>query len=116
MAARIILANAKNANANLTNANFLLISLSYLGIDLACEVPGWTTVNRKWRPDDAVEIAIPMRFRHVPIDEQHPNHSFAELERYRMYFDSRRRPRAVVHRLFRSVSAEEPSVPFPPAR
>src|SRR5437870_13712972 len=40
LAARIIHPNAKNTNANFTNANFLPISLSYLGIDLACEVPG----------------------------------------------------------------------------
>src|SRR5690242_6026897 len=37
--ARIINPNAKKANANLTNANFSVISLSYLGIDLVCEVP-----------------------------------------------------------------------------
>jgi uncharacterized protein len=36
--------------------------------------PGqWATVSREWRPGDSVEIAIPMRFRRVPIDEQHPN-------------------------------------------
>jgi DUF1680 family protein len=115
--------------------------------------PGtWATVNREWRSGDQVEAAIPLRFRRVPIDEQHPNriaivrgpvvygqedphkwlsdipasddqldklmkpltnnpaifqidnepvvqqrnafkpfYSFAELERYRMYFDSRQR-------------------------
>jgi hypothetical protein len=115
--------------------------------------PGqWATVSREWRQGDSVEIAIPMRFRRVPIDEQHPNrvaivrgpvvygqedphkwlsdiprtddeldklmkpvannpaifqidnepvvqqrnafkpfYSFAELERYRMYFDSSNR-------------------------
>ena len=115
--------------------------------------PGqWATITREWRNGDAVEIAIPLRFRRVPIDEQHPDrvalargpvvygqedphkwlsvipanddeldklmkpldtnpaifqidnepvvqqrnafkpfYSFAELERYRMYFDSKLR-------------------------
>jgi DUF1680 family protein len=36
--------------------------------------PGqWATVSREWRTGDTVEIAIPLRFRRVPIDEQHPN-------------------------------------------
>jgi DUF1680 family protein len=36
--------------------------------------PGqWATVHREWRPGDTVEVAIPMRFRRAPIDEQHPN-------------------------------------------
>ncbi len=36
--------------------------------------PGqWATINREWRPGDTVEIAISLRFRRVPIDEQHPN-------------------------------------------
>jgi len=112
----------------------------------------WATVERQWKHGDSVEIAIPMRFRRVPIDEQHPDrvaivrgplvygqedphkwlseiprsddeldklmkpvannpaifqidnepvvqqrnafrpfYTFAELERYRMYFDSRHR-------------------------
>lgn len=112
--------------------------------------PGqWATISREWNPNDTVEIAIPLRFRDVSIDAQHPNrfaiirgpvvyaqedphkwlsdipasddeldrlmkplatnraifqignepvvqqrnafrpfYSFAELERYRMYFDS----------------------------
>lgn len=33
----------------------------------------WATVSREWRPGDSVEITIPMSFRRVPIDEQHPN-------------------------------------------
>ena len=115
--------------------------------------PGqWATVSREWKPGDTVEVAIPLHFRRVPIDEQHPNriaivrgpvvyaqedphkwlsvipaddeqldklmkpvannpsifqidnepvvsqrnafrpyYTFAELERYRMYFDSRMR-------------------------
>jgi len=115
--------------------------------------PGeWDTVTREWKTGDAVEVTIPLRFRRVPIDAQHPNriaivrgpvvyaqedphkwlslipenddeldklmkpvatsravfqidnepvvqqrnafkpfYSFAELERYRMYFDSRHR-------------------------
>lgn len=36
--------------------------------------PGqWATIHREWRPGDTVEVAIPMRFRRAPIDEQHPN-------------------------------------------
>ena len=36
--------------------------------------PGeWATVSREWKPGDTVEITIPLRFRRVPIDEQHPN-------------------------------------------
>ena len=115
--------------------------------------PGrWATISREWKPGDTLEIIIPLRFRRVPIDEQHPNrvaiargpvvyaqedphkwlseipasddeldklmkplpnnpaifqidnetvvqqrnafkpfYSFAELEQYRMYFDSRHR-------------------------
>jgi DUF1680 family protein len=115
--------------------------------------PGeWATVNREWTSGDTVTVAIPLHFRRVPIDEQHPNrvaimrgpvvyaqedphkwlsdiprtddeldklmkplannpaifqidnepvvsqrnafkpfYSFAELERYRMYFDSANR-------------------------
>lgn len=115
--------------------------------------PGqWATISREWKRGDTVEIAIPLHFRRVPIDEQHPNrvaiargpvvyaqedphkwlsdippgdgeldklmkplannpaifqidnepvveqrnafkpfYSFVELERYRMYFDSRHR-------------------------
>jgi DUF1680 family protein len=115
--------------------------------------PGqWATLSREWKPGDTVEVAIPLRFRRVPIDEQHPHriaivrgpvvyvqedphkwlsnmpasddeldklmkplanspaifqidnepvvqqrnafrpfYSFAELERYRMYFDSAHR-------------------------
>jgi DUF1680 family protein len=115
--------------------------------------PGeWAAITREWKSGDTVEIAIPLRFRRVPIDEQHPNrvalvrgpvvyaqedphkwlseipgsddeldklmkplannpaifqignepvvqqrnafkpyYSFAELERYRMYFDARHR-------------------------
>ena len=47
--ARIINPNAKKANANLTNANFSVISLSYLGIDLVCEVPVVVLVVLPWR-------------------------------------------------------------------
>jgi hypothetical protein len=39
LAARIIQPNRKNANANLANANFPFILLSYLNINPACEVP-----------------------------------------------------------------------------
>jgi uncharacterized protein len=36
--------------------------------------PGqWASVTREWQPGDSVEIAIPLRFRRAPIDEQHPN-------------------------------------------
>jgi DUF1680 family protein len=36
--------------------------------------PGqWAAVSREWQPGDSVEIAIPLRFRRAPIDEQHPN-------------------------------------------
>jgi uncharacterized protein len=113
--------------------------------------PGqWATISREWKSGDTVGITIPLRFRRVPIDEQHSNriaivrgpvvyaqedphkwlseipldddqlnkmmkplannpviflidepvqqrnafkpfYSFVELERYRMYFDSRSR-------------------------
>jgi len=33
----------------------------------------WLTVSRQWQPRDTVEITIPLRFRRVPIDEQHPD-------------------------------------------
>ena len=33
----------------------------------------WATVNREWKSSDSVEVKIPLRFRRVPIDEQHPN-------------------------------------------
>jgi DUF1680 family protein len=36
--------------------------------------PGrWATIQREWKPGDSVEVAIPLHFRRVPIDEQHPN-------------------------------------------
>jgi len=36
--------------------------------------PGqWAVVSREWRSGDTVEITIPLHFRRVPIDEQHPN-------------------------------------------
>jgi len=36
--------------------------------------PGqWATLSRTWNPGDAVEITIPLHFRRVPIDEQHPD-------------------------------------------
>ena len=36
--------------------------------------PGqWAVVNREWHPGDNLEVSIPLRFRRVPIDEQHPN-------------------------------------------
>jgi DUF1680 family protein len=36
--------------------------------------PGqWATVSREWKSGDTVEIKIPLHFRRVPIDEQHPN-------------------------------------------
>ena len=115
--------------------------------------PGqWVAIDREWNSGDTVEVTIPLHFRRVPIDEQHPHriaiargpvvygqedphkwlsvipasddeldklmkplannpaifqidnepvvqqrnafkpfYSFAELERYRMYFDSSQR-------------------------
>jgi uncharacterized protein len=39
--------------------------------------PGeWAVVSREWQPGDTLDIAIPLRFRRIPIDEQHP-HRFA---------------------------------------
>ena len=39
--------------------------------------PGqWAVVSREWNPGDTVEVTIPLHFRHLPIDEQHP-HRFA---------------------------------------
>jgi DUF1680 family protein len=36
--------------------------------------PGqWAAVSREWKSGDTVEIKIPLHFRRVPIDEQHPN-------------------------------------------
>ena len=36
--------------------------------------PGqWATVSREWKPGDTLETAMPLSFRRVPIDEQHPN-------------------------------------------
>ena len=36
--------------------------------------PGqWAALTREWQPGDGVEVAIPLRFRRAPIDEQHPN-------------------------------------------
>ncbi|HWB84553.1 MAG TPA: beta-L-arabinofuranosidase domain-containing protein [Bryobacteraceae bacterium] len=112
----------------------------------------WAAITREWQSGDIVRVTIPLHFRRVPIDEQHPNriaivrgpvvyvqedphkwlsdiprsddeldrlmkpltnnpavfqidnepvvqqrnafrpfYTFAELERYRMYFDSRNR-------------------------
>jgi DUF1680 family protein len=34
---------------------------------------GWATIDREWHPGDTVGITIPLHFRRVPIDEQHPN-------------------------------------------
>ena len=40
----------------------------------AAAKPGeWAAVSREWKPGDTVEVAIPLHFRRVPIDEQHPN-------------------------------------------
>jgi DUF1680 family protein len=33
----------------------------------------WAIIDREWQSGDAVEVAIPLHFRRVPIDEQHPN-------------------------------------------
>jgi DUF1680 family protein len=33
----------------------------------------WAELNREWNPGDAVEVSVPLHFRRVPIDEQHPN-------------------------------------------
>ena len=36
--------------------------------------PGqWAAITREWKHGDTLEITIPLRFRRVPIDEQHPN-------------------------------------------
>jgi DUF1680 family protein len=36
--------------------------------------PGqWATLSREWKSGDTVEVTIPLHFRRVPIDEQHPN-------------------------------------------
>ena len=36
--------------------------------------PGqWAAIQREWQPGDTVEINIPLHFRRVPIDQQHPN-------------------------------------------
>jgi len=36
--------------------------------------PGqWATVSREWKSGDSLEVTIPLHFRRVPIDEQHPN-------------------------------------------
>ena len=36
--------------------------------------PGhWATIQREWKSGDTVGITIPLHFRRVPIDEQHPN-------------------------------------------
>jgi len=36
--------------------------------------PGeWATVSREWRSGDTIAVTIPLHFRRVPIDEQHPD-------------------------------------------
>ena len=43
-------------------------------LQTAGAIPGqWSTISREWKQGDTVEVTIPLRFRRVPIDEQHPN-------------------------------------------
>ena len=42
-------------------------------VDIACNPGNWAVMEREWRPDDRVEIRIPLRFRMVPVDRYHPH-------------------------------------------
>ncbi len=33
----------------------------------------WAAINREWKAGDRIDVMIPLHFRRVPIDEQHPN-------------------------------------------
>jgi DUF1680 family protein len=36
--------------------------------------PGeWASISREWNSGDTVEVTIPLHFRRVPVDEQHPH-------------------------------------------
>jgi DUF1680 family protein len=134
-------------------SNGVSISVNGQAQTFATKPGEWATISREWKTGDSVEVKIPLRFRRVPIDEQHPNrvaivrgpavyvqedphkwlseipqsdeeeldklmkpladhpaifqignepvvqqrnafrpfYTFAELERYRMYFDARNR-------------------------
>lgn len=51
------------------------MSVQINGQPQAAEItPGqWAEVTREWHAGDSVEVTVPLRFRRVPIDEQHPN-------------------------------------------
>jgi DUF1680 family protein len=38
-----------------------------------CKPGNWATIDRDWANGDKVEIRIPLSFRYVPIDKQHPD-------------------------------------------
>jgi hypothetical protein len=42
-------------------------------VDIPCTPGTWATVARTWNAGDRVEIRIPLRFRMVPVDRQHPD-------------------------------------------
>lgn len=54
-------------------SNGMRVSVNGQNQQVAIKPGEWTTVSREWRPSDTVEVTIPLHFRRVPIDEQHPN-------------------------------------------
>jgi DUF1680 family protein len=38
-----------------------------------CKPGTWASIQRTWKPKDTVEIRIPLTFRMLPVDRQHPN-------------------------------------------
>ncbi len=51
----------------------MAIRINGQAADTAAKPGTWAILDREWQPGDSVEVAIPLRFRRVPIDEQHPD-------------------------------------------
>lgn len=51
------------------------VSLRINGSPVSADAePGdWASVEREWRDGDRIDMTVPLRFRRVPIDRQHPN-------------------------------------------
>ena len=54
-------------------SNGIVFQLNGSSIDVTADPGTWAAIARVWHPGDRLNFTIPLRFRRVPVDRQHPD-------------------------------------------
>jgi uncharacterized protein len=54
-------------------SNDMSVKVNGEAANVVCKPGTWAVIQRTWKPDDKVEVTIPLRFRYSAVDKEHPH-------------------------------------------